>query len=89
MGIEARAFAYCDEVTIVWRAAAPIPGCRGFAQMRRARDSAGTVTDSVVNMWVGFAGDPKAQGGKQTPSTQWPIQRFVWSDYFAATANPS
>jgi len=31
---------------------------------------------------VGFAGDPKAQGGVQTPSTQWPIQRFGWSDCF-------
>ena len=86
MAIAVRAYANCDQVTIVWRPDAPINGCRGFALLRRTRDAAGTTRDSCVNTYVGFAGDPKAQSGIQTPSTTWPIQRFVWSDYFAADA---
>jgi phosphatidylserine/phosphatidylglycerophosphate/cardiolipin synthase-like enzyme len=87
MAIQARAYANCDEVTIVWQADAPIPNCRGFALMRNAKDAAGKISNSCVNTWVGFAGDPKAQSGIQAPSTEWPIQRYVWSDYFAAGAS--
>jgi len=86
MAIAVRAYANSDDVTIVWRPDAPIPGCRGFALLRQARDAAGNVSLSTVDTWVGFAGDPKAQSGVATPSTTWPIQRFVWSDYFAAGA---
>jgi len=86
MTLQARAYANCDEVTIVWRADAPITGCRGFALARRATTADGGQTMSWVSTWVGFAGDPDAQSGLQAPSTQWPIQRFVWSDYFSADA---
>jgi phosphatidylserine/phosphatidylglycerophosphate/cardiolipin synthase-like enzyme len=72
-----RANVNSDHVFIAWKLDAPIPGCRGFALKRRL-SSSGDVT--VLDTWVGFAGDTAPSGTKQ-PSTDWPIQRFMWSDY--------
>ncbi len=68
MTVEIKAFTNCDEATIVWRSSARIPGCRGFALERQARDANGVVTPSVVETRVGFAGDAKAQAGDHHPS---------------------
>jgi len=81
--IEIQVYANCDDATVVWRTDARIAGCRGFALLRQSKDDAGKTTDSVVDTWVGFAGDPQAQSGRHKPSTTWPIQRFLWTDYFA------
>jgi phosphatidylserine/phosphatidylglycerophosphate/cardiolipin synthase-like enzyme len=83
MAIDIRAHANCDSATIVWRTDKRIPDCRGFALYRQAKDAAGQVSDAVVETWVGFENDPQAQSGTRKPSTAWPIQRFLWSDYFA------
>ncbi|HET6330438.1 MAG TPA: phospholipase D-like domain-containing protein [Holophagaceae bacterium] len=83
MTIDLKVYTNCDDATIVWRTDKRIPGCRGFALRRQAKDAGGKITDSVVETWVGFEGDPKAQSGLHQPSTVWPIQRFLWSDYFA------
>jgi phosphatidylserine/phosphatidylglycerophosphate/cardiolipin synthase-like enzyme len=83
MSIEIKVYANCDDAAIVWRTDARIPDCRGFALYRQQKDAAGTITDSVVDTWVGFANDPDASSGIHKPSTTWPIQRFLWSDYFA------
>lgn len=82
MTIEARAYANCDEVTIVWRCDAPIKSCLGFALHRQTRDRDGKTYDTAVETWVGFSNDPNAQSGTHKSSTTWPIQRYVWSDYF-------
>jgi len=84
--IDLRVYTNSDDATIVWQAAARIPGCRGFALDRRARDGQGKTTASVLPTWVGFAGDPAAQSGQQRPSTEWPVQRFLWTDYSAREA---
>ncbi len=83
MAIQIKAYTNCDDATIVWRTDKRVPNCRGFALYRQAKNSSGNVTDSVVETWVGFENDPQAQSGLHKPSTEWPIQRFLWSDYFA------
>src|SRR3989454_8346804 len=35
---------------------------------------------SFVPTWVGFKGEKHKQGERR-PSTEWPIQRYIWSDY--------
>jgi phosphatidylserine/phosphatidylglycerophosphate/cardiolipin synthase-like enzyme len=74
-----RAIANCDEVTIVWQAAKPLADCRGFALQRRVQ---GSSTTTYVPTWVGFRGT-KHKPGESQPSTVWPIQRYIWSDYGA------
>jgi phosphatidylserine/phosphatidylglycerophosphate/cardiolipin synthase-like enzyme len=72
-----RAYTDSDHVFIAWKPDAPIPGCRGFALKRKLIGS-GAV--STLDTWVGFAGDT-APAGTRRPSTEWPVQRFLWSDY--------
>src|SRR5690242_4822309 len=83
MSIEVRVTANSDNATIVWRPDRHIAGCRGFALHRNAKDAQGQVTPSVVATWVGFAGGPATAPGEHHPSNEWPIQRCLWSDYFA------
>ncbi len=84
--LDLRVYTNSDDATIVWQVTARIPGCRGFALDRRAKDKAGSVTTSVLPTWVGFEGDPAAQSGQRRPSTEWPVQRFLWTDYSARDA---
>jgi PLD-like domain len=84
--IELRVYANVDDATIVWQTGARIPGCRGFALDRRVRDAKGAITSSVLPTWVGFAGETPAQSGEHRDSTEWPVQRFLWSDYSARDA---
>ncbi len=83
MNIQARAYANCDEITIVWRCDATTKDCLGFALHREEQDANGALTETCVETWVGFAGDPSAKPGTHQLSTVWPVQRYVWSDYFA------
>jgi hypothetical protein len=66
-----------DDVFIAWKPTGPIDDCRGFA-LRRRRNGA----DEVVQSWVGFAGQEHKEGERRD-STEWPIQRFQWTDYMA------
>jgi len=70
-----KAYANSDHTYVVWRYQQPIPGCRGFALYRRRGGA-----DELMGTWVGWAGDT-APAGTNKPSTQWPIQKFAWSDY--------
>jgi phosphatidylserine/phosphatidylglycerophosphate/cardiolipin synthase-like enzyme len=76
---QVRAFANCDMATIVWQAD-PIAGCRGFALARQVSGGSGDAGNDFVRTWVGFAGQ-QHQPGESEPSTVWPIQRYMWSDY--------
>lgn len=71
------AFANVDVATIVWKTSAPLAGCRGFALERKVKGQAKTV---FVPTWVGFKGQAHKKG-ENRPSTVWPIQRYIWSDY--------
>ena len=72
-----------------------VPECRGFALWRRIKrgphsatspntqgepDAEGFVTESVAS-WVGFANGPDAPPGTREPTTTWPIQKYLWSDF--------
>jgi phosphatidylserine/phosphatidylglycerophosphate/cardiolipin synthase-like enzyme len=72
-----RACANCDTSTTVWQTDKPIPGCRGFALERQVK---GQTSTSMVPTWVGFKGQTHTLG-QSKPSTVWPIQRYIWSDF--------
>ena len=66
-----------DDVFIAWKPDGFIPGCRGFALMRRRNGG-----EEVVSTWVGFKGQVHKEGERQV-STKWPIQKYQWTDYMA------
>ena len=67
-----------DDVFIAWKAQGFIPDCRGFALLRRRNG-----VEEVVSTWVGFE-DDDAEDGERRASTNWPIQKYQWTDYMAA-----
>jgi phosphatidylserine/phosphatidylglycerophosphate/cardiolipin synthase-like enzyme len=73
-----KAHANCDDAYVVWRYPEPIPECRGFALLRKAED--GEI--EPVQTFVPFSGETR-KSGEHRPSTEWPIQRFGWTDVFA------
>jgi hypothetical protein len=73
-------YANCDMATIAWTTDSPIPGCRGFAIERDVDGPKGDAPKGFINTWVGFKGGQHKQG-ESRPSTVWPIQRYLWSDY--------
>ncbi len=73
-----RAFVDSDHSLVVWKLDAPIQDCLGFALKRRTAEA--PANEEVLDTWVGFAGDTSPPGTKR-PSGDWPIQRFIWSDY--------
>lgn len=72
-----RAIPNCDDALVVWRYDEPIAGSRGFALYRRIGDG----PPDPVHTFVPFSGQ-EAADGEHRPSTEWPIQRFVWADLF-------
>ena len=66
-----------DDVFIAWKLQAVIAGCRGFALMRRRNG-----IEEVVSTWIGFAGE-QHEPGERRASTNWPIQKYQWTDYMA------
>src|SRR4051794_32256822 len=66
-----------DDVFIAWKLDGAIDNCRGFALLRRRNG-----TEETVQTWVGFAGQTHTEG-EHRDSTQWPIQRYQWTDYMA------
>jgi phosphatidylserine/phosphatidylglycerophosphate/cardiolipin synthase-like enzyme len=66
-----------DDVFIAWKPDGFIADCRGFALLRRRNG-----VEEVVSTWVGFEGD-QARDGERRASTNWPIQKYQWTDYMA------
>lgn len=83
-----------DSAFLAWRAP-PIKNCRGFALARRIRHAAGSTpspqiykhagadgfVEEWVSSWVGFANGPETKPGERQPTTVWPIQKYLWSDF--------
>lgn len=66
-----------DDVFIAWKPAGFIPDCRGFALLRRRNG-----VEEPVSTWVGFEDDQHKEGERRA-STNWPIQKYQWTDYMA------
>ncbi|MBI3751766.1 MAG: hypothetical protein HY263_08965, partial [Chloroflexi bacterium] len=75
--ISIKAFANEDDGLVVWAADTNIPDCLGFAIERRLNGKSGRLRN-----YVGFPG----QTGDSRPSTEWPFQRWKWTDH---TVSPS
>jgi hypothetical protein len=66
-----------DDVFVAWKPKGFIADCRGFALYRRRNG-----VEEVVSTWVGFE-DDDAEVGERRASTNWPIQKYQWTDYLA------
>jgi phosphatidylserine/phosphatidylglycerophosphate/cardiolipin synthase-like enzyme len=77
MSMKVKVYHNGDDVFIAWKPDGFIPGCRGFALMRRRNG-----VEETVSTWVGFAGQAHAKGERRA-STNWPIQKYQWTDYMA------
>lgn len=83
MSISVSQTANNDEVFLSWRVDGDgtIADCLGFAIQRELTRDGRTTTAWLVNR-VGFADGP-AEPGETRPSSEWPFQRYSWSDYDA------
>lgn len=66
-----------DDVFIAWKPDGFIPRCRGFALLRRRNG-----LEETVSTWVGFE-DDEHEDGERRASTNWPVQKYQWTDYMA------
>jgi len=74
------AYANGDDALIAWQLDAAIPGCLGFALFRR-RNGRDEIVDNRIG-WENLVPPPKP--GTFKPSTVWPIQRFLWTDFLVS-----
>lgn len=81
MSTAIKVYANCDDVIYCMETEDRIEGCRGFALYCKHNGK-----DRIVSTWVGFEGD-KAEPGTHKPSTEWPIQKFMWCDYMAKSGD--
>jgi phosphatidylserine/phosphatidylglycerophosphate/cardiolipin synthase-like enzyme len=78
-----------DDALLFWSVAAPIAGCRGFAIERRKKDAKGKETQGFLPNRTGFENEKvkakpeEGQAAITKPSTEWPFQRFSWTDHEA------
>ena len=92
MSITLRVYSNEDDTLLFWSPAKVIPGCRGFAIERKiTRQGTKKETRDFLENRTGFAGekppaDPKGQGISK-PSTEWPFQRYSWTDHDAQTGD--
>lgn len=82
MAFRVRVHASSDDVYLVWRPDGPIDRCRGFAIYRRT----GGGTAEPIPTWVGFEDAVTSLADSPTgrPSTEWPVQKYMWTDYQVA-----
>lgn len=79
------AYANNDQVIIVWDYSEPIDNCIGFALYKKLEGQSDLLAEPVHNK-VGFAGQ-ETTTGEQRPSTEWPVQRFTWTDFAVSTGD--
>ena len=86
MAIKLRVYINEDDALLFWRISKPIPECRGFAIQRRIKRKGKKKTDEdfLVNR-TGFENEKTEVAFK--PSTEWPFQRFSWTDHDAGTGD--
>src|SRR3954454_6281223 len=72
-----RAYANCDDAYVAWRLPKRVPKCGGFALNRERKGEKPVPVDTFVP----WAGTPPPETVQHVKSTEWPIQRFMWSDF--------
>ncbi|HEY6900285.1 MAG TPA: phospholipase D-like domain-containing protein [Puia sp.] len=75
-----RVYVNNDDATIVWKYPNPIKNCYGFAVYRKRKGETDADAEPVTTT-VGFQDDPHT-AYEYRPSTEWPIQKYMWIDYF-------
>lgn len=80
-----KVYANSDEATIVWKYSGNIKDCWGFAIYRKHKGQPDSQAEAL-HTGVGFQGDPHTDGETQ-PSTIWPIQKYIWIDYYVQTGD--
>lgn len=92
MAISVTVHAGSDEAFIAWTSGF-IDDCRGFALKRRIKRGAHSApsphavakddgfVEEIVSSWVGFAKGADVPAGTRKPTTEWPIQKYLWSDF--------
>ncbi|HWH84096.1 MAG TPA: hypothetical protein VNU71_17840, partial [Burkholderiaceae bacterium] len=75
-----------DDAFVAWVPSAFVPGCRGFLLERARRTAAGGSVVEPVENRLGFKKD-KPKSGDHRPSSEWPFQRFNWSDHVVDAGN--
>jgi len=83
--IKVAVYTNSDDAFVAWAPSAFIPGCRGFLLERARKTSAGEKVEAVENR-VGFSKD-KPKSGEHRPSSEWPFQRFNWTDHAVDVGN--
>jgi phosphatidylserine/phosphatidylglycerophosphate/cardiolipin synthase-like enzyme len=91
MPIKLKVYVNEDDALLFWSITKPIPECRGFAIQRRIKRKGKKKTeeDFLLNR-TGFENenDPKTDEKPAVkPSTEWPFQRFSWTDHDAQTGD--
>lgn len=94
MAIELVVHPGVDSAFIAWTSPF-ITENRGFALRRKVKRAAGSAVspntvanadsdgfrEEIVASWVGFADGPDVPEGTRRPTTEWPIQKYLWSDF--------
>jgi hypothetical protein len=82
-----------DDALLFWSIPKPIPECRGFAIHRKIKRKGKNQTEDVLVNRTGFekekvkATQKAGQKAVTKPSTEWPFQRFSWTDHDAQTGD--
>lgn len=81
-----------DDALLFWSISKPIEQCRGFAIARRKQDPSGKTLEDFLPNRMGFENEQvkaKLDNGEEVmkPSTEWPFQRFSWTDHDANTGD--
>ncbi len=83
--IKVAVYTNADDAFVAWAPSSFIPGCRGFLLERARKVGAGEKVEPVENR-LGFKKD-KPKSGDHRPSTDWPFQRFNWTDHVVDVGN--
>lgn len=93
MAVKLKVYTNEDNALLFWSIAAPITGCRGFAIERRKIDGAKKSTQEFLENRIGFEDEDtgieqkEGQESVTKPSTEWPFQRFSWTDHDVTTGD--
>ena len=93
MSVKLKVYANEDDALLLWSIPKPISKCRGFAIQRRIKRKGEKQSEDFLINRTGFENEkvkakPKAgQKAVTKPSTEWPFQRFSWTDHDAQTGD--